>query len=112
MKNPIAVIPLLLFLACSNPFDTSIAVRYEVTGSADTANITYENNSGGISQVTNVPLPWSTAFSGDPEDYVYLSAQNQGETGSITVTIFKDGEVFKRATSEGSFVIASVSGTL
>ena len=112
MKKIFVVIPLLMLLACSNPFDSSIDVRYEVTGSAETVNITYENDSGGISQVTNVPLPWSITFSGDLEDYVYLSAQNQGETGSVTVTIFKNGDVFKRATSEGSFVIASVSGTL
>ncbi len=112
MKNIVIAIPLLLLLACSNPFDSSIDVRYEVTGSAKTVNITYENDSGGISQVTNVPLPWSISFSGDLEDYVYLSAQNQEETGSVTVTIFKNGDVFKRATSEGSFVIASVSGTL
>jgi len=98
--------------ACSNPFDSSIDVRYEVTGSAELVNITYQNDSGGISQVTSMPLPWSLSFSGDPADYVYLSAQNQGETGSVTVTIFKDGDVFKRASSEGSHVIASVSGTL
>jgi hypothetical protein len=101
-----------LMLACSNPFDTSIEVRYEVTGTAELVNITYQNDSGGISQVTNMPLPWSLSFSGDPADYVYLSAQNQGETGSVTVTIYKDGDVFKRASSEGSHVIASVSGTL
>lgn len=112
MKIVLAAVILSIVLACSNPFDTSIQVRYEVTGSAEYVNVTYQNDSGGISQVTNVPLPWSISFSGDPEDYVYLSAQNQGETGSVTVTIFKDGDVFKRATSQGSFVVASVSGTL
>lgn len=112
MKILIATVILSIFLACSNPFDASIAVRYEVTGSTEYVNITYENDSGGISQVTNVPVPWSLSFSGDIEDYVYLSAQNQGETGSVTVTIFRDENVFKKATSKGSYVIASVSGTL
>lgn len=112
MKILLVITTLCLLLACSNPFDTSIDVRYEVTGTAEAVNITYENDSGGISQVSNIQLPWSMSFSGNPEDYVYLYAQNQGETGSITVTIFKDGDVFRRATSQGSFVIASVSGTL
>ena len=99
-------------VACSNPFDTSIDVRYEVVGSAESVNITFENGSGGISQVANVSLPWSHSFSANPDEYVYLYAQNQGETGSITLTIYKDGDVFKRATSEGAFVVASVSGNL
>ncbi|MCK5785717.1 MAG: hypothetical protein KAH54_04055 [Candidatus Sabulitectum sp.] len=112
MKLFFSVVFLSLVLSCSNPFDTSISVRYEVTGSAETVNITYENGSGGISQLTGISLPWSHKFSADPDDYVYLFAQNQGETGSITVTIYSDGDVFKRATSEGAFVVASVSGTL
>ena len=111
MKQLLITVALVL-TACSNPFDSSIDVRYEVTGSAELVNVTYQNNNGGISQVTDVLLPWSMSFSGDPEDYVYLSAQNQGETGSITVTIFKNNDIFKSATSTGSYVVASVSGTL
>ena len=111
MKKLILIVALLL-IACSNPFDSSITVKYEVTGSAELVNVTYQNNNGGISQITDVVLPWSMTFSGNPEDYVYLSAQNQGETGSITVTIYKDNDIFKSATSSGSYVVASVSGTI
>ena len=111
MKQILVIVALLL-TACTNPFDSSITVKYEVTGSAELVNVTYQNNNGGISQITDVVLPWSMTFSGNPEDYVYLSAQNQGETGSITVTIFKNDDVFKSATSTGSYVVASVSGTL
>ncbi|MCD4707723.1 MAG: MmpS family protein [Candidatus Sabulitectum sp.] len=112
MRIFFSMVFLLLVVACSNPFDTSIRVKYEVVGSAETVNITFENGSGGISQMANVALPWSHSFSADSDDYVYLYAQNQGETGSITVTIYKDGDVFKRATSEGAYVVASVSGNL
>ncbi|MCK5133552.1 MAG: hypothetical protein KAR40_15535 [Candidatus Sabulitectum sp.] len=112
MKILFSVLFLCLFAACSNPFDTSIDVRYEVVGSAETVNITFENGSGGVSQMADIALPWSHSFSADPDDYVYLYAQNQGESGSITVTIYKDGDVFKRATSEGAYVVASVSGNL
>ncbi len=112
MRVFISILFLCLALACSNPFDTSIEIRYEVSGSAQLANVTYENGSGGTSQMTNIALPWSHTFSVEPNEYVYLYAQSQCETGSITVTIFKDGDVFRRATSEGSFVAASVSGDL
>jgi len=112
MKATFMMLVIGLSVSCSNPFDSSIDVRYEVTGSAESVNITYENLNGGISQVTGMPLPWSMTISGDPGDYVYLSAFNQGETGSVTVTIYKNGDVFKRASSEGSHVTASVSGTL
>lgn len=101
-----------LCVSCSNPFDYSIDLRYEVTGSAGTVNITYENLNGGISQVSGRQLPWSVTLTADPGDYVFLSAVNTGETGSVTVTIFDDGDVFKRATSEGAHVTASVSGNL
>ena len=103
---------LLLALSCSNPFDSSIDVRYEVSGTADSVDVTYENLNGGISMVTGMTLPWSITIEGDPGDYVYLSARNLGESGSVTVTIYDDGDVFKRATSEGGGVTASVSGTL
>lgn len=108
---PIALLAAAL-LSCSNPFDTSIDVRYEVTGTAESVDITYENLNGGISQVTGMPLSWSITLTADPGDYVYLSAWNRGETGSVTVTIYEDGDVFRRATSEGAHVTASVSGTL
>lgn len=112
MKLVYCMLVFCIFVGCSNPFDTSIEVRYEVVGSAELVNITFENGSGGISQVANTALPWSHTFSADANEYVYLYAQNMGETGSITVTIYNDGDVFKRATSEGAFVIVSVSGNL
>ena len=112
MKVFCFILFLCLAVACSNPFDTSIDIRYEVSGSAQLANVTYENGSGGTSQMTNIALPWSHTFSGEPDEYVYLYAHSQSETGSITVTIYKDGDVFRRATSEGAFVAASVSGNL
>ena len=59
-----------------------------------------------------MPLTWSITITGNPGDYVYLSAFNRGDSGNVTVTIYDDGDVFRRATSEGGHVTASVSGTL
>jgi hypothetical protein len=112
MKKLLFLLFVSLMVACSNPFDTSVEVRYEVTGSAEFVNITFGNGAGGTSQVTHVTLPWSHSFSADPDDYVYLFVKNLCETGTITLTIYSDGDVFKRATSEGSFVTGSVSGNL
>ncbi len=112
MKLLLFALSLFLILSCSNPFDTSIDVKYEIAGSAERVNITYENGDGGISQLGNVALPWSHTFSAEPNEYVYLYAQSMSESGSITVTIYSNGDVFKRATSEGEYVIASVSGNL
>lgn len=87
-------------------------VKYEVTGSASTVDVTYTNEDGGTSQLSDVTLPWSVSFTGDTLDFVYVSAQNQGETGTVTATIYRDGEQFKSSTSSGAYVIASADGTL
>lgn len=112
MRKILTVLLVGMLVSCSNPFDSSIDVRYEVTGTAESVDITYENLNGGISQVSSMPLPWSITITGNPGDYVYLSAYNRSETGSITVTIYDDGDVFRRASSQGGHVTASVSGTL
>jgi len=112
MKSLFIILSACFTLACSNPFDASISVRYEVTGSAGSVDISFDNGEGGISQMANVSLPWSYTLSADPGDYVYLYAKNREETGTVTVTIYSDGEVFKRATSQGGFVVVSVSGNL
>lgn len=102
----------LALLGCDNPLDSSIDVKYKVTGTAETVDVTYENSSGGVSQESDVEVPWSYSFTGEPGDFVYISAQNQGQTGTVTVTIYRDGDVFKTSTSEGAYVIATASGTL
>ena len=97
-------------IGCGDFF--KIKVKYEVTGSANRVDVTYENEDGGISQENNVIVPWSYSFKGDSGDFVYISAQNQGESGTVTVTIYKDGSKFKRSTSSGAYCIASASGSL
>lgn len=115
-KSLKALIPIVLFVfalaSCDNPLDSSINVKYKVTGTADTVDVTYENSDGGTSQESDVSVPWSYSFTGEPGDFVYISAQNQGQTGTVTVTIYTDGDVFKTSTSEGAYVIATASGSL
>jgi hypothetical protein len=112
-----------LLTGCISDYDSDILynehksylVRYEVTGTADSVSVTYENNDGGVSQESNVEVPWScpTVFCPSKSgDFVYISAQNNGEYGSVKTTIYVDGEVFKTSTSYGAYVIASSSGSL
>lgn len=86
-------------------------VTYRVTGTAESVSITMETV-GGTSQLDNVHLPWS-AFDTYPRGaWLYLSAQNEGESGTVTVTIEVYGEPAKTTTSSGAYVIANVSGFL
>lgn len=91
---------------------TTYSVEYKITGSVSRVNVTYTNSSGGTSQESNVSVPWSYTFKGYPGDFVYISAQNQGSSGSVTATVNKDGSAFKTSTSSGAYVIASASGSL
>ncbi len=119
MKKLISIIFIFSFLlfSCSNPTEPeekTYSVKYEVTGTARIVSITIENEGGGISQFSDVSVPWTYSFPNKKKEgtFVYVSAQNQGDTGTVTATIYRDGKVFKTSTSSGAYVIATASGTL
>lgn len=86
-------------------------VEYKVSGSARRAFLTYENQSGGTSQESQVLLPWSYKFtSANSGDWLYISAQNETSSGCVVVEIYKDGKLYKRSQSCGAYVIATASG--
>lgn len=87
-----------------------IDVVYEVSGSAERTNITYESSTG-ISQETAdaVPVTMHVAMSGG--HFVSLIAQNAGSYGSITCKISVNGVVISSNTSRGGYSIATCSGT-
>jgi len=87
-------------------------MEYRITGSASRVSITYENGSGGTDQISNRALPWSYAFDGERGDFVYVSAQIVEGNGSITVSIYKGGDLFESAFASGFAAIATSSGTL
>ncbi|MDI6872504.1 MAG: MmpS family transport accessory protein [Bacillota bacterium] len=102
-----------LFLAGCIGGPAAINVKYEVTGTASIVSVTYYNRDGGISQENNVAVPWSYSFdTTESGKFVYVAAQNMTDSGAVTVTIYKNGAVFKTATSSGAYVIAMASGTL
>lgn len=88
----------------------SFAVEYRIDGTAFSADLTYENATGGTEQHSGVRLPFSLKFNAIDGQFLYISAQNHGKTGSISCHILLDGVEQKTATSEGEYVIADCSG--
>ncbi len=114
MRLNFAILILLssgVLLSCGI-LDDSYDVEYRVTGTARQVDITIQNQDGGTSQFDDVDVPWDYSFKGHPGDFVYVFAQNQGQTGTVIVTINRDGKKFKSSESQGTFVIATASGTL
>lgn len=115
----LALILILLIVACggsgsspsSAPQGSHVNVTYEVSGTAQTAMITYRNASGNTQQ-EDVTLPWKETFRVERGQFTYISAQSRDDGGrSISCVISGDGEVIGEATSSGRFVIAECSGS-
>jgi hypothetical protein len=102
----------LILCGCENPLGGSVEVEYEVTGSAYSVDVTYENSSGSTSREYGVGVPWSHSFYAEPGDHVRITAQNTGLYGTVTVAIYLDGEIYEAETSEGAYCTATASGTL
>ncbi len=88
----------------------SYLVTYSVSGSTKSASLTYANSQGGTAQET-VSVPWSKQYTFKKGDFLYISAQNEQDTGSVTTDIRVNGVLTKTATSSGAYVIATASGT-
>ncbi|HYW72099.1 MAG TPA: MmpS family transport accessory protein [Pyrinomonadaceae bacterium] len=111
MKIPSALAVLVLLAAILGcVLDTrEHEVVYEVKGSASSASLTYQNQHGDGEQIETVNLPWQLTRKGKSGDFLYISAQNLGESGTITTTISIDGKTVKSTTSKGGHVIATSS---
>ncbi len=112
MKKILWLVLLLFLLAGCELFDTSRDVEYTAVCSSGTVDLTIENRDGGTSQFSDVPTPWSYSFTGEVDDFVYVSAQNNQDNGTVTVKIIVDGDTFKSSISSGAYVIASAYGSL
>ena len=88
---------------------TTFRVTYRVTGNASRASLTYENEQGGTEQI-EVRIPWNESMTVKRGAFLYLSAQNEGERGSVTCEIWVDNVKWKESTSSGAYVIATCNG--
>jgi hypothetical protein len=108
-RNPSPSEPLAL------PTPTNIVIImpprivYLVDGTTPIASLTYRNRTGGTEQIT-VRTPWEFSFEAAPGEFLYLSAQNETDSGYITCKITNKGEGVASAKSTAPYGIASCSG--
>tara|TARA_Y100000748_G_C15106336_1_gene336470 strand:- start:83 stop:430 length:348 start_codon:yes stop_codon:yes gene_type:complete len=100
----------LILVGCEDSKVKKWDVMYKVKGSGSSFDVTMSNQDGGTSQLDNVNSGWSYSFrTEDERHFLYISAQNQSNTGSVTTEIYIDGSLMKSSTSDGAYVIASCS---
>ena len=87
-------------------------LRYEISGTASTVDITYTNSSGGTSQFSDISLPYTIKYGVISTDFAYISAQNNGESGTVNVRVYYEDRYKDGASSVGAFVIATASASL
>jgi hypothetical protein len=87
-----------------------VRVDYLIFGSTNRASLTLSNATGNTEMIT-VRVPWSQMLIMEPGEYLYLSAQNERDRGSISCQIHVNGRVVEEANSSGAYVIASCSGS-
>ena len=102
------LLPLLFLAGCSK--DGGPEYSYEVTGSGTAFDVTIEGAPSGTAQFSGVRSGWTYTWHQTGTRWLYVSAQNTGSTGSVTVKIVRNGKVKATQTSSGAYVIASVSG--
>jgi hypothetical protein len=83
-------------------------VTYRIKGTAGSAVLTYRNARGGTEQ-SSVRLPWELSFDAKGGTFLYISAQNESTSGSVTCEILLDDESRTSSTSSGAYVIAECS---
>jgi hypothetical protein len=88
----------------------SDVVEYEITGTAETVDVTLSNSTGDIEQYSGVYVPRTFTYHNYTDDFVYISAQNNGESGTVIVRIYVNEKLLKSSSSSGGFVIATASG--
>ena len=109
MKLLIILSSFLILVGCEDSKE-GWDVMYRVTGSGSSFDVTMSNEDGVTSQLDNVNSNWSYSFhTEDERHFLYVSAQNQSNSGSVTTEIYIDGTLEKSSTSNGAYVIASCS---
>lgn len=94
-------------------------VVYKVEGTASSTDVTYSTPGGGTAQQNDLDVPITRKSDGHPGitftfhdgEFLYMSAQNGGESGNITCVIEEDGVELARNTSSGAYAIVTCNGS-
>jgi hypothetical protein len=112
MKNlySLSVLFLLVLLLTSCSKEEESKYYYEVTGTGSSFDVTIEGAPSGTAQFSDVHSGWRYSWTQTGTRWLYISAQNTGSSGSVTVKIVCNNNLKAKQTSNGAYVIASVSG--
>lgn len=83
-------------------------VRYEVIGSAGTANILWFNAQGGMEQ-GDYNLPFRKTFTFNNGEYASLTATSYN-SGTVTCQIWVNGTLWRESTSSGAYSVVNCNG--
>jgi hypothetical protein len=106
----ILLIGLFTISSCEKYESSNSQYKYEVTGTSGDYSVTIQNTDDNTQQWSSVSNGWYYSWSQTGTRWLYLSAQNNTASGSVTVKIYKDGQVVASNTSYGAYSIATVSG--
>ena len=100
-----------IFSSCETE-EVAVAVeyKYEVTGTSGNYSVTIQNTDDQTQQYSNVGNGWWYKWTQTGTRWLYLSAQNNNSSGSVTVRIYRAGKVVAENTSYGGYTIATVNG--
>lgn len=84
-------------------------VEYKISGTAKSVSVTLSNPTGGTEQYSDVDLPKSYSYRYFSDNFLYISAQNNGSSGTVKVKCYYKGQLKDSAYSEGAYVIATAS---
>jgi len=89
-----------------NRFVNTAVVEYVVSGNAASALVTIRNSNGELEYYPGVTLPYTYKFTKFEGSSLYVSAKNEGELGSVMVSIYYKGKLVKSHADAGPFVVA------
>lgn len=97
----------------SPPIFGTYTVVYVVSGTGtDRADLTYRDANNGTVQQAGASLPATIQLGNVTAGaFLYISAQNDNNSGTITATIQASGQAIRSTTSTGAFVIATATTT-
>lgn len=84
-------------------------IVYSITGTAPSVSVTLQNSTGGTDQFASVTNP-QYEFWIRPGVFLYISAQNNADSGDVACSITSDGRRVASSSSSGAYVIATCSG--
>lgn len=84
------------------------AVKYKITGTVNSVDITFSTPSGGTQQKT-VNLPFEIEYPYFTDSFKYISAQSNSNTGSVRVELFIKNSLVDTGFCNSEYCIATAN---